>query len=327
MASPIKPGDFSYSLKPKKEVNRPLHKITGTGLGPIEAANQRARLLKGAINYAPYQNPSKNFADLFESLTYRTTTEILNKFKDGDFCEVSNRFSPNDIGTRCVRSTHIGESEEVPNRVHANYVKLIDECPSLICSQAPTHEMEESFWLQIVQHSSLVVDLTNENDKNINEVHEYFPDELMGLLLGSVSVDVVSTDPELGEAKYQVFLQGRPAKEVERLHFADWPEKGVITLDQLDKLLDRIEKKQAQSPKERLWIHCCAGVGRTGTIAVALALRYLHRQGDLNSENYQHQIDELVLKGRAQRDVFFVQSKEQYQLLIQYAEKLLGIAR
>lgn len=331
MATPIKPGDHSFSSQPKIKAHEPLNKITGAAMGPIESSSKRSKLEQENKNYDMYnlydpslKKHSDNFESLFKSLTERTRNEILNQFSDEDFCEVGNRFPSKATGTRCIRKTHIGESSEVPNRVHANHVKLIDECQSIICSQAPTRDMEEAFWVQIIHHSSLVVDLTNDRDKNMHGVHEYFPDEQMGLLLGSVHVDVESTDPKLGEVKYRAGLRGKGTKEVERLHFSDWPDTGVINLEKLEKLLDRIEKKQAKSPKESLWIHCRAGVGRTGTVTVALALRHLHRAGSLKSENYLDVINDLILKGRAQRDVFFVQSKEQYQLLLQYAEKLLG---
>lgn len=332
MSNSIQPGDPLIPTKSKKLIEpKPVDKTTAAGLEQIQSISKRSNIAHATKQYDMYKlydpslkKHSKNFENLFKTLTDRTRNEILNQLKDEDFCEVSNRFGSKATGTRCIRSSHIGEASGIPNKVHANHVKLLDSSPSVICSQAPKHDMEEAFWTQVILHSSLIVDLTNDKDRDVHGVHEYFPEELIGLLLSSVRLEVESTDPRLGEVKYKAMLEGKEPKEIERLHFTKWPDSGVISIDQLERLLDRIEEKQAKSPHENLWIHCRAGVGRTGTVTVALAIRQLHREGAINSDNYLDAINELILKGRTQRDAFFVQSKEQYQLLLQFAEKLLG---
>jgi protein tyrosine phosphatase len=332
MSNSIQPGDRFIPSQPKKmSENKPLDKTSSAGLEQIQSFAKRSKLTQTPKQYDNYKlyNPSSvkhssNFDNLFKTLTDRTRNELLNQFKDEDFCEVSNRFPPKATGTRCIRNSHIGEASGRPNKVHANHVKLLDLSPSVICSQAPKPDMEEAFWTQVILHSSLIVDLTNDKDRDFHGVHDYFPEEPIGRLLGSVRLEVESTDLKLGEVKYKAMLEGNETKEVERLHFAKWPDAGVISVEALENLLNRIEEKQAKSPLESLWIHCRAGVGRTGTVTVALAIRQLHREGAITSDNYLDVINELILKGRAQRDVFFVQSKDQYQLLLKYAEKLLG---
>lgn len=334
MASPIKPGDRSI-LQPKHEhadqsieppISAVMEAIDAVGKFSVRSnpVNEKMREKYQGYNlFDPSATQhSKNFEELYNALRDKTKIDIVYHQKPEDFCEVSNRFGANSVGTRCIRSTHIGESSEVPNRVHANYVKLLDAFPPVICSQAPKPDMEEAFWSQVKIHSSLIVDLTNDQD-SFRGVQAYYPDPF-GQILNLIQLEIVSTNHELGEAKYKILKKGEEPKEVERLHFKQWEDAKGITTKQLDKLLNRIEEKRAQFPKELVWIHCRAGVGRSGTVTVALALKQLYRQGAINCENYVDVINDLILKGRTQRDVLFVQSKEQYQLLLQYAEKLIG---
>lgn len=336
MANPIQTSDRLTSIKPKEETSsKPqsspsaVEAIQANGMYAQNVEEVRRKLQRMQM-YDDKKLPSEDFERLFAGLRAQTKSQISMHQKPDDFCKVSNRFGAENPGTRCVRATHVGKEPVLANRVHANYVKLLEDCPSVICSQAPERGTEEDFWTQVALHSSLIVDLTNAADsKKGSGLHAYYPEDFDDIH-GSLIIKVAKSNVAQGELKYSILKRENSSiykelKEVERLHFDQWEDATAISVAQLERLLDRIEEKQALFPPDQhLWVHCRAGVGRTGTITVALAIKHLHRKGVLDCDNYVAVIDDLILKGRAQRDVLFVQAKEQYRLLLQYAEKLIG---
>lgn len=269
------------------------------------------------------QKHSLNHEVLFHALHRKTMKTMGSQFKNEDFCKVANRFAPDAEGTRCIAKTHVTFPKGRPNNVHANHVHLHATISPVICSQAPLLDVEEEFWTLVIGQSRLIVDLTNAKDRKEQNVHEYYPDKDIGFMMGKVQVRVQHADRGKGEITYETELHGMPSKEVERLHFAQWPDFGIISVDELEELVNRISEKRATHPDEPVWIHCRAGVGRTGVVTVALAIQQYFAAGHLNAFNYQEIIDGFILTGRAQRDIYFVQNNNQYKLLLEYAEKLL----
>lgn len=322
MANPIQSNSRFVPVSANQDSNTPQ---------PSPAAQEAIRAAGSAMDkrqqYRIYDDtklPSLEADRLFTALRVETKMRVSNHQKPADFCEVDSRFGPDSVGVRCIRETHIGESSGKPNRVHANFVKLAKDYPAVICSQAPKLGTEEAFWTQATLHTSAIIDLTNEADRE-KKVFPYYPEEL-DHSYESLSIKVAQSNPELGETTYTI-IKNEDSNEyqVERLHYNQWGDGQAITLEEFDALLERIEGKQSLLRADHhLWIHCRAGVGRTGTVTVALAIRQLHRDGKLDSDNYVAVIDGLIIRGRQQRDVLFVQSKDQYQLLLQYAEKLIG---
>jgi protein tyrosine phosphatase len=98
----------------------------------------------------------------------------------------------------------------------------------------------------------------------------------------------------------------------------------VVELEQFKQLLESIRQVHRQN-EDSLWTHCRAGFGRTGAAVVGLAIQELHEKNKMTAENYRDVIDELIIQGRSQRDSMFVQTEEQYRLLLLYAENLLGL--
>lgn len=322
MANHIQPYSRFVPVSPNLASNTPQ---------PSAAAQEAIRAAGSAIDkrkqYRIYDDtklPSQEAGRLFTALQVETKMRVSNHQSPADFCAVDNRFGSDSMGTRCVLETHIGESSGKSNCVHANFVKLAKDYPAVICSQAPKQGTEEAFWTQAMLHTSVIIDLTNDADRE-KKVFPYYPEEL-DHSYDSLLIKVAQSNPELRETTYAIIRNADSTEfTVERLHYNQWGDRQALTLEQFDGLLERIEGKQSLlRPDHHLWIHCRAGVGRTGTVTVALAIRQLHREGVLDCDNYVAVIDGLIIRGRQQRDVLFVQSKEQYQLLLQYAEKLIG---
>lgn len=73
-----------------------------------------------------------------------------------------------------------------------------------------------------------------------------------------------------------------------------------------------------------LWIHCRAGVGRTGTLITALLLKEKIESGVIHKQNLDDSLIDLLLQLRHQRGPKFVENKAQLDLLRRYAESLLA---
>jgi protein tyrosine phosphatase len=260
------------------------------------------------------------FSDQYFDYFYQLQNAFKNRFPELEFAAVCNRFR--NEGTKCVAKTRVNtENVLLGNRIHANHVRFESIERPFICSQAPLDESEEAFWLGVMENSSVIVDLTNPGDFD-KGVHAYYPMALdQEKNVGTVKVRLIGIEGSIHT--YQCMVEGQ-AKQVRRLSFAEWPDFGVVELEQFKQLLESIRQVHRQN-KDSLWTHCRAGLGRTGAAVVGLAIQELHAKNQMTAENYRDVIDELIIQGRSQRDSMFVQTAEQYRLLLLYAENLLGI--
>jgi len=248
---------------------------------------------------------------------------------------VPNRFQETDRGTRCPDATQlIDPTTEESYQVHANRVELAGI--NMICSQAPIPDSEIEFWRAVFGNTYMILDLTNKSDRIDKQVARYFPHEVGDQLhKGPISVLCVGEEKSVaGEKKLKLHTylvkekQGTTVQEkpITRLHYRGWPDSSSITTKDLITIVNQIRSQRQALGDTPLWIHCRAGVGRTGTVAVALALAQMKSEGRLTEKNYAQEIDNLILRGRSQRDILFVQSVNQYQLLHDFAQAILALA-
>lgn len=105
---------------------------------------------------------------------------------------------------------------------------------------------------------------------------------------------------------------------VTMLHYTDWPDLGVISLNELKRLIEIVEAKGGN----KILVHCKAGVGRTGTLVTALFLKNFIKNTIITEENYDIEFKKLIVSLRKQRCAEFVQTPEQcnlvYELGISY---------
>ncbi|MBS0638155.1 MAG: dual specificity protein phosphatase family protein [Verrucomicrobia bacterium] len=257
---------------------------------------------------------------------------------------IPNRFG--DAGCRCVAATqltypHIAhitdedgiesvEEMNIPFRVHANHVNLEEADLHVICSQAPTKESEAAFWQAAMATSAMILDLTNSSDRETKGVQRYFPQKVnTSFEKDDVTVTCLNETKALEGVKklkshtYLVQRDGKDDTPITRVHFRGWPDYGAVSCKDLSSIVNYVRNNSQALGNKPLWIHCRAGVGRSGAVTVALALANMHEKGKLTQDNYHEVINKLILRGREQRDLYFVQDPVQYQLVHDFAKGLL----
>jgi hypothetical protein len=115
---------------------------------------------------------------------------------------------------------------------------------------------------------------------------------------------------------------GNKKVPVDRIHYTDWKDYSSTSLNDLDKLVCLLLDNE-NLKKRPLLIHCRAGVGRSGTLLAAMRLKAGIQEGKIHADNWEKELEKIVLELRADRGPGVIQNFEQLHLLSQYAERLL----
>lgn len=242
-------------------------------------------------------------------LSHQGIDKVNSKHVDAQFPDVP-----------CYKATQLPHAP----MLHANKV-ILHEC-EVICSQAPTESRFSHFWKAVCESRAIILDLTNELPK------PYYPlfdkkEQDGWLIVQPEPVKNLSNKEEVlfYSAKYHATHEGE-THQVTRIGYASWNDMSSILVEDLDHLVRTIINIKAE---QTLLVHCRAGVGRTGTFVVAMALFMMHLRGQLKSQVEKSGsaavIDHLISTGRNQRGPLFVSNEVQYVLLHDYMEYLLKL--
>lgn len=261
--------------------------------------------------------PATNRSDLWLQLEQQTQVQLQQlELLSAD--DLPHRFS----NIRCPRNTAISVAGRY---LHASKVGEGVARRSFIASQAPLAEDSEPFWKAIFESAPTLValvDLTTLKDQTEGGVTQYYPDELnQTVKYGCMSISFLEVRGHT--YTYQITnTETGAVKTIQRCHYADWKDFGVISVPALHELVQEVETL-SPDPKDLLWIHCRAGVGRTGSLITALILKEKIARGEITRANLDTSLVDLITTLRKQRGPAFVQQKGQLDLLHQYAESLL----
>jgi protein tyrosine phosphatase len=220
---------------------------------------------------------------------------------------------------RCPRKTALAISGRY---LHANKVGEGVAERSFVASQAPLLEDYETFWKAILEHNPTIFDLTTIQDQIDGGVTKYYPERLnQTIRCGSMLVKLVKVSDRTHTYQMEN-IQTRVVKNIKRFHYADWKDLGAVSLPALHLLVQEVETL-SPNPKDLLWIHCRAGVGRTGTLITALVLKEKIKSGEIHIGNLDASLVDIIVELRKQRGPVFVQQIGQLDLLRQYADSLL----
>jgi len=208
--------------------------------------------------------------------------------------------------------------------LHANHVDL--GCGRrFIAGQKPVSGEIPGFQQMLIeQNVGVIVDLTRSREEQ--QAGVYIP-EHKTKFIDADGCQVLVLCSEIKRLKnltavgqYFRMNNGKFINEVQRLHFLEWPDHGVIASDTLISLADEVDAL-GRDPKRAIFVHCMAGMGRTGTLISFLAARtrirqeLLTRNLSLNTEIVLRVAIEVVARGRLDRGPFFVQTEGQFGLL------------
>jgi len=298
----------------------------GAGSVVYEAARERLCLVT-----APKFVDSP-MAELWDELNDKTDSS-LSRVECYSLKDLAHRYS----SIRCPIATAISVAG-CP--LHANRVGVEKTSRSLVASQAPLPSHFSLFWQALYElNAPIVLDLTSAREHRDNPTYTYYPTKteepcIWSNLLpkagvfGSVLVTLTKVDEKLMSYTYAVVpldAAGHPVggpKEVTRYHFQAWEDAKGLKPSILDGILSQVEALP-DSPARSLWVHCSAGVGRTGTLLTALILKELISQKKVTLENLETHLIKLIISLRTERGPHFVSNQEQLETLINYAQWLI----
>lgn len=302
--------EIDLSLHPEKEPEAPFVGVKPLDTIPVQHSE------------TPTQTATTIQQDILPigRLWSRIEKETAAQLKSLEFLsreDLNHRF----LNIRCPKKTVVALSGQY---LHANKVGEGVTQRSFVASQAPMPADYAMFWQVIFEEESTIFDLTTMRDQLDGGVTKYYPEQLNEpLQFGSISVKLIKESDRTYTYQMENVETG-VVKNINRFHYRDWIDFGAVSLPALDLLVQEVETL-SPNPKNLLWIHCRAGVGRTGTLITALVLKEKIKSGEIKKENLDDSIQDIIIKLRKQRSPFFVQQPEQLELLRKYANSLLMI--
>ena len=209
--------------------------------------------------------------------------------------------------------------------IHANKVVMPDN-KIYIASQYPQNH--NNFWQACLQEQpNLIVDLTRPNTGNgidgKNYLVCYYPENVdQSILFNNIEI-ICNTKEQQGNILiFGLTIYNKitnSAQKLTRIHYQDWEDHNSSSADNLLKLADTIDKHIGDKPP---FIHCAAGVGRTGTLITILVMRNLDKNNSIKPDEKYKKLRETILFGRMQRGKIFVQNPDQLQTIVDITKKL-----
>lgn len=258
----------------------------------------------------------------------------------------SNQVRMRFLDVRCPQETAVSVDG---GYLHANKVTMPDG-KTYIASQAPMKGNEECWWRGVLQEAELIVDLSSKKDRSEfkldNEGNNVIGKDGNPVRLHSNSFVQIYYPAEVGVTKkfgdlkikctaqhttykkmegltlstYEITDGDGKPKTIQRLHYDGWADYGATATEHMRQLTKIVNALNSSKP---LFIHCRAGVGRTGTFITAMSNENLISRNVITPENALDQTKEAILRGRKGRSSLFVQTKEQLASLILFNQHCL----
>ena len=145
------------------------------------------------------------------------------------------------------------------------------------------------------------------------------PREQRDIIVSNVNEDLIKN--EIYDRTIKVGFSGAEEKIVHIVHFTTWPDFGVPNLSTFSEVVYLVNN--LNTTKSKIYVHCSAGVGRTGTFCLVDSILKDYQNGvDIDSEKIMERavslkvclvFQQLILTLKLQKQRFgMIQTQEQY---------------
>ncbi|XP_065058065.1 receptor-type tyrosine-protein phosphatase kappa-like isoform X3 [Rhopilema esculentum] len=191
--------------------------------------------------------------------------------------------------------------------INASYIDGYMKPNGYVATQGPLPGTFNDFWRMVWElRSSVIVMLTNLQEKNKLKCHKYWPDDCIeyGDILVTLTRKEIYADYSIRTFLLEM-TNSQESREVKHFHFTVWPDHGVPKYATAILAFRRRVRSYQNPDSGPTLVHCSAGVGRTGTyIALDAMLDRMNGQSDVDIFNF-------VAAMRTRR-IAMVQTEEQY---------------
>jgi protein tyrosine phosphatase len=182
-----------------------------------------------------------------------------------------------------------------------------------VMSQAPIPDGFADFWQAVADSgTTLIMMVTQLVESGVPKAEQYWPDYVGKPMAFGDALSVTKTgeehDHELDTVVRHFTLS--TGAEVKMVQYRGWPDRGVPHSGKsFTGLLAHIAAAPTTAP---VFVHCSAGIGRSGTLIAVYIASQLHRRGQLGSEGAAV-VD--IVGGLKQCRHGAVQKREQYAFI------------
>ncbi|MBN3273645.1 PTN3 phosphatase, partial [Polyodon spathula] len=164
----------------------------------------------------------------------------------------------------------VGEEDDY---INANFVNMTIPSAGIVnkyvASQGPLPHTCSHFWQAVwEQHCAVIVMLTTLTERGKPKCHQYWPDPPEVKEYGNFQVCCHSEDCNIAYVFRELTVTNNETGEersVTHLQYVAWPDHGVP--DDPTDFLDFVNSvRQKRVENEPLFVHCSAGIGRTGVL-------------------------------------------------------------
>ena len=180
---------------------------------------------------------------------------------------------------------------------------------SYIASQAPPPRTFEAFYAHLVgQDCRVLVNLTPLTERGRAKADQYWPSSTSTplRLADGTSIHLLEQTRPAPDLTLRT-LHIQPANHtLTQLHLTAWPDHATFPLSNLLHHVTQLQSSTA-APASPLWVHCSAGLGRSGTLIAAHAAMHALRSNPSDTWDLPLRIVEHLRRYRAR----MVQTPEQ----------------
>ncbi|WP_163835909.1 protein-tyrosine phosphatase family protein [Spartinivicinus ruber] len=206
-------------------------------------------------------------------------------------------------------------------------------------SKSPDIQSAAAFWRGIVSSDTrIIIGLNNTSYKLQHDPHSQYGNLKDYAIVTKTTLDSQQkqaehgvavyekkiTDTALMYAKFNVenhhiegALRTINIKQVNAFNFTQWPDKGIISKEQLQELIESINvvRQEGKQGQGNLLVHSVIQDGRSEVVVIAEKLFQLKQRGELNKETLCNTIDDLITNAG-------LTSLQQQELLQEYGRLL-----